>query len=104
MKESARIALSYIKSQSDLFGIDEHILEENDIHIHVPEGAVKKEGPSAGIALTTALVSSFTGQPVSEKLAMRGEITLSGEVLPIGGLKEKAVGAARNGIHKIIIL
>lgn len=103
MKESARIALSYIKSQADVFGIDEHILEENDIHIHVPEGAVKKEGPSAGIALTTALVSSFTGQPVSEKLAMTGEITLRGEVLPIGGLKEKAVGAARNGITKIII-
>ena len=103
MKESARIALSYIKSQADLFGIDEHMLEENDIHIHVPEGAVKKEGPSAGIALTTALVSSFTGQPVSEKLAMTGEITLRGEVLPIGGLKEKAVGAARNGITKIII-
>ena len=103
MKESARIALSYIKSEAEMFGIDEKLLEENDIHIHVPEGAVKKEGPSAGIALTTALVSSFTGQPVSEKLAMTGEITLRGEVLPIGGLKEKAVGAARNGITKIII-
>ena len=103
MKESARIALSYIKSRASLFEIDPVLLEKNDIHIHVPEGAIKKDGPSAGITLTTELISSFTNQPVSEKLAMTGEITLRGEVLPIGGLKEKAVGAARNGITKIII-
>lgn len=103
MKESAQIALSYIKSNSRLFGIDYDKLIKSDIHIHVPEGSVPKDGPSAGITLTTALISAFAGIKVDNKLAMTGEITLRGKVLPIGGLREKSIGAYRNGIKKIII-
>lgn len=103
MKESAHIALSYIKANASLFHIDYQKLVENDIHIHVPEGAIPKDGPSAGIALTTALVSAFTNQKVDKRVAMTGEITLRGNVLPIGGLKEKSLGAYRNGIKTIII-
>ncbi|MBS7020794.1 MAG: endopeptidase La [Firmicutes bacterium] len=103
MKESAHIAFSYIKANASYFQIPYELLTEYDIHIHVPEGAIKKDGPSAGITLTTALVSALTNQEVSENIAMTGEITLRGEVLPIGGLKEKAVGASRTGITKIII-
>ena len=103
MKESAQISLDYIKSNYKRFGIDYDILINNDIHIHVPEGAIKKEGPSAGIALTTALISAFTNKRVSRDIAMTGEITLRGNVLPIGGLKEKIIGAHRLGIKQIII-
>lgn len=103
MKESAQISLDYIKSNYKRFGIDYDILINNDIHIHVPEGAIKKEGPSAGIALTTALISAFTNKRISRDIAMTGEITLRGNVLPIGGLKEKIIGAHRSGIKQIII-
>ena len=103
MQESAHIALSYIKSNSEYFNIDSKLLEENDIHIHVPEGAVNKDGPSAGITLATALVSLLTKKAVDNNIAMTGEITLRGRVLPIGGLKEKVIGAARAGIKKIFI-
>lgn len=103
MRESALIALDYIKANYKKFNISYSLLEENDIHIHFPEGAVKKDGPSAGIALTTALISAFTKQKISRKVAMTGEITLHGKVLKIGGLKEKTIGAHRNGIKEIII-
>jgi len=103
MKESAHIALSYIKSNYKHFGIEYDKLTKNDIHIHVPEGAIFKDGPSAGITLTTALISAFTSKEIPASLAMTGEITLRGNVLPIGGLKEKSIGANRNGIKKIII-
>lgn len=103
MKESAKIALSYLKANADLFDISYDLFEENDIHIHVPEGAIKKDGPSAGIALTTALLSALTNRLVPATLAMTGEITLRGKVLPIGGLKEKSIGAVRNGIETVII-
>lgn len=103
IKESANIALSYVKSHYDEFGIDYKLLEENDIHVHLPEGATPKDGPSAGVALTTALISALCNSPLSHTTAMTGEITLHGQVLPIGGLKEKAMGAHRSGIKTIII-
>lgn len=103
MKESAHIAFSYIKANHQKFKIPYERLTKNDIHIHVPEGAIKKDGPSAGIALTTALISALTNQTVSKDIAMTGEITLRGKVLPIGGLKEKSIGALRNGIKQVII-
>ena len=103
MKESAQIALSYIKSNCKKFKIDYDMILENDIHIHVPEGAIPKDGPSAGIALTTAIISALTGKKVSTNIAMTGEITLRGNVLAIGGLKEKSTGACRNNIKKVII-
>lgn len=103
MQESAKIAFSYIKSNVENFKIDEEKLRELDIHIHVPVGAIPKEGPSAGIALTTALISALTNKKVPVNLAMTGEITLRGDVLAIGGLKEKSTGASRNNIKKIII-
>lgn len=103
MKESATIALDYLKSFHKEFDIKYSLLTENDIHIHVPEGAVKKDGPSAGIALTLALVSLFTNKKIPSDIALTGEITLRGQVLPIGGLKEKSLGALRSGITKIII-
>ena len=103
MQESCHIALNFIKSNMDKFGIDNKILEENDIHIHVPEGAVNKDGPSVGITITTALVSLFLNREVSKDLAMTGEITLRGRVLGIGGLKEKVIGAHRANIKRVII-
>lgn len=103
MQESAKIALDYIKSNCDKFNIDLDQLEEKSIHIHVPEGAIQKEGPSAGVALTTALISLFTKKAISSKISMTGEITLTGRVLPIGGLKEKVIGAYRAMITKIFI-
>lgn len=103
MKESTEIALDYIKSNAKKFKIDPKFFEEHDIHIHVPEGAVPKDGPSAGVTLTTALVSAITAQPVKSTIAMTGEVTLRGNVLPIGGLKEKSLAAHRSGIKKIVI-
>ncbi|MBE6144000.1 MAG: endopeptidase La [Firmicutes bacterium] len=103
MKESAQIALSYIKSNYEHFEINYEDLINNDIHIHVPDGAVPKDGPSAGITLTTALISAFSKLRVPKKIAMTGEITLRGTILPIGGLKEKSIGAYRNGITTIFI-
>lgn len=103
MKESALISLSYIKANYDKFNIDYEKLINSDIHIHVPEGAVPKDGPSAGLALTTALISSFTNLEISSKLAMTGEITLRGLALPIGGLKEKIIGANRKNLKTVFI-
>lgn len=103
MKESAYIALSYIKSNYKLFKLDYKKIVESDIHIHVPEGAIPKDGPSAGIALTSALISAFSGKRLNKDIAMTGEITLHGNILPIGGLKEKSIGALREHIKKIII-
>lgn len=103
MQESARAALTYTKANMEQFGIEKEAFEDKDIHIHVPAGAIPKDGPSAGIAMATALISAFTGKVVSNQVAMTGEISLRGRVLPIGGLKEKALGALRVGIKKIII-
>ncbi len=103
MKESARTAISLVKSLADDYFIDKTRFEKTDIHIHVPEGAIPKDGPSAGVTMATVIMSAFTGIPVSGKVAMTGEITLRGKVLPIGGLKEKALAAYRIGIRKVII-
>ncbi|MBE6157393.1 MAG: endopeptidase La [Firmicutes bacterium] len=103
MRESCMIAFNYIKSNSKKFGIDNKILEENDIHIHFPEGAVSKDGPSAGIAVTTALISLFKNKEIPKTMSMTGEITLRGNVLPIGGLKEKVIGSHRAGVRKIYL-
>ena len=103
MKESATIALNYVKANYKKYGINYDILTNNDIHIHVPEGAIKKDGPSAGIALTLAIISALTNKKISSDLALTGEITLRGHVLAIGGLKEKVIGALRAGINTIII-
>ena len=103
MKESAQLALEYIKSHNTQLGISDEALENHSIHIHVPEGATPKDGPSAGIAILTALVSSFTGKKVKNRLAMTGEITLRGKLLPVGGIKEKILAAKRAGIKEIIL-
>ena len=103
MKESASIALDYMKANSKKYGLENIAFDKQDIHIHVPEGAVKKDGPSAGVTLTTAILSAFSNRPVRDDVAMTGEITLRGQVLPIGGLKEKSISAHRSGIRTIII-
>jgi len=103
MKESATIAYSYVRSNADKYKIDPKLFEKNDVHIHVPEGAVPKDGPSAGVAITTAIISSYTKSPVSNEVAMTGEVTLRGNALPIGGLREKSMAALRSGIKTIIV-
>ncbi len=103
MKESAQLALEFIKSHNKQLGISDEDLENHSVHIHVPEGAIPKDGPSAGIAILTALVSSFTGRKVKNRLAMTGEITLRGKLLPVGGIKEKILAAKRAGIKEIIL-
>ena len=103
MKESASIALDYVKAHAADLKIDPQFFDKHDIHIHVPEGAVPKDGPSAGVTMTTALVSALTGKPVRQNVAMTGEVTLRGRVLPIGGLKEKTMAAYRAGIRTLII-
>ena len=103
MKESCSIALDYVKSNADKFGINPELFAENDIHIHVPEGAVPKDGPSAGVAITTAIVSCLSKTPVNPDVAMTGEVTLRGNALAIGGLREKSLAALRSGIKTIIV-
>ena len=103
MKESATLAVEYLKSHSALLNIDPAIFDNYNIHIHVPEGAVPKDGPSAGVTITTSLASALTQRKVRKNLAMTGEITLRGKVLPVGGIKEKILAAKRAGIKEIML-
>ena len=103
MKESASAALSFIRSRAEGLGIPDDFFEESDIHIHVPAGAIPKDGPSAGVTMLSALTSLILGRPVKKGLAMTGEITLSGKVLPVGGIKEKVLAAYRAKIRELIL-
>jgi ATP-dependent Lon protease len=103
MQESTRAALSWVRANGERYGIDPDFFRKQDIHIHVPSGAIPKDGPSAGVAMVTALVSLLSGRPVRPRVAMTGEISLSGIVLPVGGIKEKVLGAKRAGIREVIL-
>ncbi len=103
MKESATAGLTFVRAHANTFGIDPNFNEETDIHVHVPAGAIPKDGPSAGVSMVTSLVSLMTKTPVKGKVAMTGEITLRGNVLPIGGVKEKVTAAHRAGIKEIVL-
>jgi len=103
MKESASTALTYLQSNAKKCGIDPKIFEKKNIHIHVPEGAVPKDGPSAGVTMLAAIASAFTGKKIKPYLGMTGEITLRGQVLPVGGIKEKVLAAKRAGLKEIIL-
>ena len=103
MKESATTARSYLKANAEVLGIDQEALKNQDLHIHVPEGATPKDGPSAGITMLTAMASAYTDRPVKPYLAMSGEITLRGRVLPVGGIKEKLLAARRAGMKTILL-
>jgi ATP-dependent Lon protease len=103
MKESARIALSYVRGHTDELGVDEHSFDEREFHVHVPAGAIPKDGPSAGVTMTTALTSLLTGRPVKHTVGMTGEVTLQGRVLPIGGLKQKVLAAHAAGLTDVIL-
>ena len=103
MQESAKAAVSYIRSKADELPVNRDFYKENDIHIHVPEGATPKDGPSAGVTIATALLSALSGRKVRKDVAMTGEITLRGRVLPIGGLKEKSMAAYKAGIKTVVI-
>ena len=103
MKESAQAALSYVKTNASTYGIDFKLFDESDVHIHVPEGATPKDGPSAGVTIASAIISSFANRYVDHSVGMTGEITLRGNVLPIGGLREKSIAAARSGLKTILI-
>jgi ATP-dependent Lon protease len=103
MKESARTALSWFRAHATRYGVDPEFYKDAEVHLHVPSGAIPKDGPSAGVTMVTALASELTGRPVRGDVAMTGEITLSGRVLPVGGIKEKVLAARRHGIREVIL-
>jgi ATP-dependent Lon protease len=103
MKESARIALTYVKSHAPALGIGDRVLDGKEVHVHVPAGAIPKDGPSAGITMVTAIASLLTGRPVKSTVGMTGEVTLQGRVLPIGGLKQKVLAAHAAGLTEVIV-